>query len=354
MVKFYENITQDTQNLVKELTGQMKSGKPCALTVYHPHCGHCMDMKPNWKAMGEHMEKKYNDDLYIAFIHMDVANEFPIDQYKIQGYPHIIYTANKNEVEYNGPREVNAFESWILENLKQTNSERETNKNGNSMSINVNTRAIPNSNSNVKHQSEMNYNVISNLTNNFNADKNTLNSNNRHNSNNSNNRHNRHNSNNSNNRHNRHNRHNSNNSNDSNNSNGTNDSRNVLSYPLNQAKNSLQLYRKLLEKHSKNKNSQITTKPKSVNKIKTKSAKSKKSFQKPRIKLTKKSKLSKKASIKSKKQSTKQSTKQSKKQSTKQSKKTKSSRKTSSSRKPSSAKKSNTRKLKTFHDLNTL
>ena len=315
MVKFYENITQDTQNLVKELTGQMKSGKPCALTVYHPHCGHCMDMKPNWKAMGEHMEKKYNDDLYIAFIHMDVANEFPIDQYKIQGYPHIIYTANKNEVEYNGPREVNAFESWILENLKQTNSERETNKNGNSMSINVNTRAIPNSNSNVKHQSEMNYNVISNLTNNFNADKNTLNSNNRHNS---------------------------NNSNDSNNSNGTNDSRNVLSYPLNQAKNSLQLYRKLLEKHSKNKNSQITTKPKSVNKIKTKSAKSKKSFQKPRIKLTKKSKLSKKASIKSKKQSTKQS------------KKTKSSRKTSSSRKPSSAKKSNTRKLKTFHDLNTL
>ena len=331
MVKFYENITQDTQNLVKELTGQMKSGKPCALTVYHPHCGHCMDMKPNWKAMGEHMEKKYNDDLYIAFIHMDVANEFPIDQYKIQGYPHIIYTANKNEVEYNGPREVNAFESWILENLKQTNSERETNKNGNSMSINVNTRAIPNSNSNVKHQSEMNYNVISNLTNNFNADKNTLNSNNRHNS---------------------------NNSNDSNNSNGTNDSRNVLSYPLNQAKNSLQLYRKLLEKHSKNKNSQITTKPKSVNKIKTKSAKSKKSFQKPRIKLTKKSKLSKKASIKSKKQSKKQSKKPSKKtskkQSTKQSKKTKSSRKTSSSRKPSSAKKSNTRKLKTFHDLNTL
>ena len=101
MVKFYENITQDTQHLVKELNNKMKNGKPCALTVYHPHCGHCMDMKPNWKAMGEHMEKNYDDDLYIAFIHMDVADEFPIDQYKIQGYPHIIYTANNNEVEYN-------------------------------------------------------------------------------------------------------------------------------------------------------------------------------------------------------------------------------------------------------------
>ena len=62
MVKFYENITNETQDSINDLYNQMKNGKPCALTVYHPYCSHCMNMKPNWKAMGEHMEKKYNDE----------------------------------------------------------------------------------------------------------------------------------------------------------------------------------------------------------------------------------------------------------------------------------------------------
>ena len=252
MVKFYENITQDTQQLVKELNNKMKNGKPCALTVYHPHCGHCMDMKPNWKAMGEHMEKKYDDDLYIAFIHMDVVDEFPIDQYKIQGYPHIIYTANNNEVEYNGPREVNAFESWILENLKQTNSNNNINKN-------VDSSALPSSlnyNNVTNNKNNKNNNNISNITNNFNS------------------------------------------SNESQNFENSSNS-NVSSHPLNKAQNSLQLYRKLLDKYSRNKNSQMTSKAKPVNKIK--SVKKKNTSQKPKIKLTKNKKLSKKSMAKTKK-----------------------------------------------------
>ena len=217
MVKFYENITQDTQHLVKELNDKMKNGKPCALTVYHPHCGHCMDMKPNWKAMGEHMVKNFDDDLYIAFVHMDVADEIPIDQYKIQGFPHIIYTANNNEVEYNGPREVDAFESWILENLKESNKMNDSNKNRNiSLNVDVDTRAFSdNNNSNTKRS-----NFISNITNSLNISKNNkstnygnIGSDNNNNTNNS------------------------NNSNNSNNTNSGNNNRNNVSHPLNKHQN---------------------------------------------------------------------------------------------------------------------
>ena len=282
MVKFYENITNETQDSINDLYNQMKNGKPCALTVYHPYCSHCMNMKPNWKAMGEHMEKKYNDELYIAFVHMDVANEFPIDQNKIQGYPHIIYTANNNEVEYNGPREVDAFESWILENLKQTNSNNNINKN-------VNSTALPNSVNYNNITNNKNNKNISDITNNFNS------------------------------------------SNESQNFENSSNS-NVSSHPLNKAQNSLQLYRKLLDKYSRNKNSQMTSKAKPVNKIK--SVKKKNTSQKPKIKLTKNKKLSKKSMAKTKK--------------------TKSVKKSKSMKKPKSTKKSNTRKLKTFHDLNTL
>lgn len=294
MVKFYENITNETQDSINDLYNQMKNGKPCALTVYHPYCSHCMNMKPNWKAMGEHMEKKYNDELYIAFVHMDVANEFPIDQNKIQGYPHIIYTANNNEVEYNGPREVDAFESWILENLKQTNSNNNINKN-------VNSTALPNSVNYNNITNNKNNKNISDITNNFNS------------------------------------------SNESQNFENSSNS-NVSSHPLNKAQNSLQLYRKLLDKYSRNKNSQITSKAKPVNKIK--SVKKKKTSQKPKMKLTKNKKLSKKSMAKTK------NTKSVKK--SKSMKKTKSKKKTKSMKKPKSTKKSNTRKLKTIHDLNTL
>lgn len=300
MVKFYENITNETQDSINDLYNQMKNGKPCALTVYHPYCSHCMNMKPNWKAMGEHMEKKYNDELYIAFVHMDVANEFPIDQNKIQGYPHIIYTANKNEVEYNGPREVDAFESWILENLKQTNSNNNINKN-------VNSTALPNSVNYNNITNNKNNNNISNITNNFNS------------------------------------------SNESQNFENSSNS-NVSSHPLNKAQNSLQLYRKLLDKYSRNKNSQMTSKAQPVNKIK--SVKKKNTSQKPKIKLTKNKKLSKKSMAKTKKTKSVKKSKSLKKP--KSLKKTKSLKKKRTSKKPKFTKKSNTRKLKTFHDLNTL
>ena len=303
MVKFYENITNETQDSINDLYNQMKNGKPCALTVYHPYCSHCMNMKPNWKAMGEHMEKKYDDELYIAFVHMDVANEFPIDQNKIQGYPHIIYTANNNEVEYNGPREVDAFENWILENLKQTNSNNNINKNVNSSALpnSVNHNNIMNNKNNKNNKNNNNNNNISNITNNFNSSTDSQNF-------------------------------------------EINSNTNVSSHPLNKAQNSLQLYRKLLDKYSRNKNSQIISKAKPVNKIK--SVKKKKTSQKPKMKLTKNKKLSKKSMTKTKK------TKSLKK--SKSSKKPKSMKKTKSMTKPKSTKKSNTRKLKTFHDLNTL
>ena len=121
MVKFYEDITQNKMDLIDELKQEMNQGKPCAITIYHPYCIHCMNMKSSWKSMGENMQKKYRDDVNIAFIHMDCANEFPIDQGKIQGYPHIIYKSDNDEIEYDGPRDSNSFESWIVKNMNSSN-----------------------------------------------------------------------------------------------------------------------------------------------------------------------------------------------------------------------------------------
>lgn len=131
MVKFYENITSSDTGLLKDIQKEMDSGKPCAMTVYHPQCGHCTNMKPSWKKMGEHMSSKYNGDLVIALVHMDAIDELPIQRERIQGYPHIIFKTKESENEYHGPRDEESFENWIIDNAKNNKYQLIMNNNGN-------------------------------------------------------------------------------------------------------------------------------------------------------------------------------------------------------------------------------
>lgn len=131
MVKFYENITSSDTGLLKDIQKEMDSGKPCAMTVYHPQCGHCTNMKPSWKKMGQHMSSKYDGDLVIALVHMDAIDELPIQRERIQGYPHIIFKTKESENEYHGPRDEESFENWIIDNAKNNKYQLIMNNNGN-------------------------------------------------------------------------------------------------------------------------------------------------------------------------------------------------------------------------------
>lgn len=131
MVKFYENITSSDTGLLKDIQKEMESGKPCAMTVYHPQCGHCTNMKPSWKKMGQHMSSKYDGDLVIALVHMDAIDELPIQRERIQGYPHIIFKTKESENEYHGPRDEESFENWIIDNAKNNKYQLIMNNNGN-------------------------------------------------------------------------------------------------------------------------------------------------------------------------------------------------------------------------------
>lgn len=148
MVKFYENITSSDTDLLKDIQKEMDSGKPCAMTVYHPQCGHCTNMKPSWKRMGEHMSSKYDGDLVIALVHMDAIDELPIQRERIQGYPHIIFKTKESENEYHGPRDEESFENWIIDNAKNNKYQLIMNNNGNNGYNNNNNNNNDNNNNN--------------------------------------------------------------------------------------------------------------------------------------------------------------------------------------------------------------
>jgi hypothetical protein len=156
MVKFYENITSFDTDLLKDIQKEMDSGKPCAMTVYHPQCGHCTNMKPSWKRMGEHMSSKYDGDLVIALVHMDAIDELPIQRERIQGYPHIIFKTKESENEYHGPRDEESFENWIIDNAKNNKYQLIMNNNGNNGYSNNNN----NDNNNNDNNNNNNHNHV--------------------------------------------------------------------------------------------------------------------------------------------------------------------------------------------------
>jgi protein disulfide-isomerase-like protein len=85
---------------------------------YAPWCGHCNHMKPAWQELAD----KYNvdnDDTVIARIdasaHRDIAKDNDVN-----GFPTLkLFTkSNKSGKQYAGPREVDAFEAFLKQNVE--------------------------------------------------------------------------------------------------------------------------------------------------------------------------------------------------------------------------------------------
>lgn len=77
-------------------------------------CGHCQNFKPEW----EKLIKNNNFKNKINFITMDSdKNKKEINEWKIEGYPTIIFKKDNKAIEYAGNRSINAIEKFINENI---------------------------------------------------------------------------------------------------------------------------------------------------------------------------------------------------------------------------------------------
>ena len=76
---------------------------------YHPNCGHCQTLKPEWKKMCSQLKKNYKGNATIAAIDcsdQNMLNKLRIDK-NFQGFPTILHTINGKSAgggEYNGDR----------------------------------------------------------------------------------------------------------------------------------------------------------------------------------------------------------------------------------------------------------
>tara|TARA_A100001011_G_C14034935_1_gene725298 strand:- start:97 stop:708 length:612 start_codon:yes stop_codon:yes gene_type:complete len=79
---------------------------------YHPNCGHCQTLKPEWEKMCFEMKKKYKGKATIAAVDcsdQEMLNRLQIEK-NFQGFPTIFHMRNGREVrEYRGERTKDAL-----------------------------------------------------------------------------------------------------------------------------------------------------------------------------------------------------------------------------------------------------
>jgi len=94
-----------------------REDKDTLIEFYAPWCGHCKQLEPKWKKLGEKL--KESDSVTIAKIDA-TANDYP-PEYDVSGFPTIYFRpAGKNTkpVLYEGAREVTDLHNFIKKNAK--------------------------------------------------------------------------------------------------------------------------------------------------------------------------------------------------------------------------------------------
>jgi len=87
--------------------------KDVLVKFYAPWCGHCKALAPTWDDLAAHASEV--SDLVIAKFDA-TANE--VNGLNIRGYPTLRFYPkdNKNGVEYDGDRDLEAFKDWLMKN----------------------------------------------------------------------------------------------------------------------------------------------------------------------------------------------------------------------------------------------